>query len=72
MTARRLPKTIPQKIAWIVITLLAYLGYYAEVRPYFGNHHGIWSMGFLDGMIITSTLFFIGFYIWSISTNPEE
>ena len=64
-------RDIAQRVLWILITLFAYLEYYVEVRPYFANHHGIWSVGFLDGVVVTSALFVIGFYTWS-SLNAEE
>ena len=64
-------RDITQRVLRILITVFAYLGYYVEVRPYFANHHGIWSVGFLDGAVITSTLFVIVFYMWSTLNSRE-
>lgn len=66
-----LPRDIAQRVLRILITLFAYLEYYVEVRPYFANHHGIWSVGFLDGAVITSTLFVVGFYMWYTLSAKE-
>jgi hypothetical protein len=41
------------------MALFAYLGYYVEIRPYFEDNHRIWSVGFLDEVVVISTLFII-------------
>lgn len=72
MTDKELLRIITQKIAWINIALLGYLGYYVQVRPFFENHYGIWSMGFLDGAIVTSTVFLFAFYVWSFLSSMQK
>lgn len=57
---------IARSIMRILVAFFAYLEYYVAVRPYFGNYHGVWSVGFLDGAVVTSTFVVIGFYVWSI------
>ena len=64
-------RNIAKRLMWSLGALFAYLEYYVGIRPYFNNHHGIWSVGFLDGAVVTSTLLIIGFYIWSIP-NAEQ
>ena len=67
MIRGKLLREVARKVMWILMALFAYLGYYVEIRPYFEDNHGIWSVGFLDGVVVISTLFIIGFYIWSTS-----
>jgi hypothetical protein len=58
-------KEVSQRITWLVVMLMGYLGYYADVRPYFLVHQGAYYAGFLDGVIVAITL--TAFLLYSLS-----
>jgi hypothetical protein len=58
-------KEVSERISWLVVMLFGYLGYFADVRPYFLVHQGAYYAGFLDGVIVAITI--TAFFLYSVS-----
>jgi len=62
-------KYIAMIIASIVSALLLYLGYYTEIRSYILLHHGLYVMGFVDAILVATTLFAATLYLCYLLTK---
>jgi hypothetical protein len=70
-TTEKLPKQLTQKIVWFLVMFLGYLSYFADIRPYFLVNHGIYSAGFLDGLVVAITSIG-GLFLFTINSFSQE
>lgn len=60
MKSKEIAKAILESLGIIIL----YLGYIAEIRPFFA--YDFWLQGFLDGVILTLSVFLFLFYLTSL------
>ena len=63
-----------RKLFWFFfVPTMSLLGYYTQIRPYFLENHGLYSLGFTDGVLtIVSFLILVLWLVSKLSDADEK